>query len=101
MIFSVVLILQDCIGAIDVTHIQASPSKNMETAFCAKKSFSSQNVMAAIDFDLRFTYVLAGWEGSADDDVVLVDAAEREKGLHVPHGNEFVLARYVHRVINT
>ena len=83
----VLLILQDCIGAIDVTHIQASASKNMENAFCAKKSFPSQNVMAAIDFDLRFTYVLAGWEGSAHDDVVLVNATEHENGLHVPHGN--------------
>ena len=94
----VVLILQDCIGAIDVTHIQASSSKNMESAFGSKKSFPSQNVMAAIAFDLRFTYVLAGWEGSAHDDVVLVDATERVNGLHVPHGNKLVLARYVHRV---
>jgi hypothetical protein len=84
----VVLILQDCIGAIGVTHIQASASKNTETALCAKKSFPSQNVLAAIDFDLRFTYVLAGWEGSAHGDAVLVDATERENGLHVPHGNK-------------
>lgn len=82
---------KDCVGAIDVTHIRASASKNMETAFCAKKSFPSQNVMAAIDFDLRFTYVLAGWEGSAHDDVVLVDAIERENGLRVPHGKFYLV----------
>ncbi|KAM0921183.1 hypothetical protein ACQ4PT_007073 [Festuca glaucescens] len=86
---------KDCIGAIGVTHIQASASKNMETAFCTKKSFPSQNVMAAIDFDLRFTYVLAGWEGSAHDDAVLLHATERENGLHVPHG-KFYLVDAVH-----
>jgi hypothetical protein len=64
----------------------------METTFCDKKSFPGQNVMAAVDFDLRFTYVLAGWEGSAHDDAVLVDATERENGLNVPHGNKFLLA---------
>jgi hypothetical protein len=43
--------------------------------------------MAAVDFDLRFTYVLAGWEGTAHDAVVLRDALERENGLRVPQGN--------------
>jgi hypothetical protein len=43
--------------------------------------------MAAVDFDLRFTYVLAGWEGSAHDAVVLVDALQRHNGLVVPKGN--------------
>lgn len=40
--------------------------------------------MAAVDFDLRFTYVLAGWEGSAHDAVVLADALQRQNGLVVP-----------------
>jgi hypothetical protein len=40
--------------------------------------------MAAVDFDLRFTYVLAGWEGSAHDALILVDALERSDGLRVP-----------------
>jgi len=81
---------KDCIGAIGVTHIRASASKNMETAACATKSFPSQNVMAAIDFDLRFTYVLAGWEGSAHD-VVLADATGCENGLHIPHGKFYLV----------
>ena len=43
--------------------------------------------MAAVDFDLRFTYVLAGWEGSAHDAVVLAYALQRQNGLVVPKGN--------------
>lgn len=46
--------------------------------------------MAAVDFDLRFTYVLAGWEGTAHDALVLRDALERENGLRVPQGNRVV-----------
>ena len=43
--------------------------------------------MASVDFDLKFTYVLAGWEGSAHDALVLADALERDGGLSVPEGN--------------
>jgi len=43
--------------------------------------------MAAVDFDLKFTYVLARWEGSADDALVLADAIERDGVLSVPKGN--------------
>jgi hypothetical protein len=45
--------------------------------------------MAAVDFDLRFTYVLAGWEGTAHDALVLADALERERGLQVPEGKKW------------
>jgi len=43
--------------------------------------------MAAVDFDLKFTYVLAGWEGSAHDALILADAIERNDGFTVPEGN--------------
>ena len=43
--------------------------------------------MVAIDFDLKFTYVLARWEGSAHDALVLADAIERDGGLSVLEGN--------------
>jgi hypothetical protein len=43
--------------------------------------------MAAVDFDLRLTYVLAGWEGSAHDVVVLANALQRQNGLVAPEGN--------------
>jgi hypothetical protein len=43
--------------------------------------------MAAVSFDLKFTYVLAGWEGSAHDALILGDAIERDDGFTVPAGN--------------
>ncbi|XP_044347875.1 uncharacterized protein [Triticum aestivum] len=71
--------------------VQASSCKNVETAFRGKKLVASQNVMAAIDFDLRFTHVLARWEGSAHDDAVLVDAIECENGPCVPQGKFYLV----------
>ena len=46
----------------------------------------TQNVLAAVDFDLKFTYVLAGWEGSAHEATILADALERDDGFRVPEG---------------
>ena len=59
----------------------------MEAAFHGRNKYTTQNVMAAVDFDLRFAYVLAGREGTAHDAVVLRDALGRENGLRVPQGN--------------
>jgi hypothetical protein len=39
----------------------------METLFRGPKSYCTQNVMVAVDFDLRFTYILAGCEGTTHD----------------------------------
>jgi hypothetical protein len=61
----------------------------MEQAFHGRKSYATQNVMATVDFDLRFTYVLAGWEGTTHDANVLRDALERVNGFRVPQGNSF------------
>lgn len=65
----------------------ARVSRRMKPAFLGRKHTTTQNVLAAVDFDLRFTYVLAGWEGSAHDALILADALQREDGLRVPPGN--------------
>lgn len=52
-----------------------------------RKGNITQNVLVACTFDLRFTYVLAGWEGSAHDGRVLRCAVRREgHRLQVPEG---------------
>jgi len=32
-----------------------------------RKAYTSQNVLAACNFDLEFIYVLRGWEGTAHE----------------------------------
>ncbi|XP_038722017.1 uncharacterized protein LOC120014170 [Tripterygium wilfordii] len=59
--------LRDCIGAIDGTHIPAVIPKDERGRFIGRKGFTTQNVMAACDFDMFYIFVSAGWEGSAHD----------------------------------
>ena len=59
--------------------------------FYGRKGYPTQNVLAAIDFDLKFTYVLMGWERLAHDLIFLRDALERPHGLHVPKGISYLL----------
>jgi hypothetical protein len=63
----------------------------MEPSFRGRKSHATQNVKAAVDFNLRFTYVMNGWEGITYDALVLRDVLERTNDLHVPQGNRSYL----------
>ncbi|XP_010473746.1 PREDICTED: uncharacterized protein LOC104753153 [Camelina sativa] len=68
---------KDCVGAIDGTHIPAMITGQDSSSYRNRKGQLSQNVLAACNFDLEFTYVLSGWEGSAHDAKVLNDALTR------------------------
>ena len=54
--------------------------------FRGRKDGTMQNVLAVISFDLKFIYVLAGWEGSAHDSRMLNDAFTRLGGFSIPEG---------------
>ena len=68
--------------------------RRMQQSFRGRKKDPTQNIMAAVDFDLKFTYVLAGWEGSAHDSHILADAIDREDGFTVPEGNTNTTMHY-------
>jgi hypothetical protein len=65
------------VGAIDGTHVRARVPLHMAAAFRGRKHYPTQNVLVAVDFDLKFTYILAGWEGSAPDALILAYGLER------------------------
>nr|XP_034594554.1 uncharacterized protein LOC117856266 [Setaria viridis] len=46
-------LLRDCTGAIDGTHVLARFSLKMQATFRGRKHTITQNVLAAVDFDLR------------------------------------------------
>ena len=77
---------QNCVGKIDGTHVRASVPPKIQGRFCGHKDGTTQNVLAAISFDLKFNYVLAGQEGSAHDSHVLNDAFARPGGFSIPEG---------------
>ncbi|KAL5564097.1 hypothetical protein UlMin_027261 [Ulmus minor] len=64
----------DCVGAIDGTHIPCIVDAHLQPAYRNRKGYTSQNVLAVVDFDLKFTYLVAGWEGSVHDARVLREA---------------------------
>lgn len=64
-------------------------SASQAAAYRDRKGQLSTNVLAACTFDLRFCYLLVGWEGSATDSRIFKDA--REHGFAIPPG-KFYLA---------
>jgi hypothetical protein len=59
----------------------------MQQAFRGRKHNPTQNMTAAVDFDFKFTYVLAGRDGSAHDALILADTIDRNDGFIIPEGN--------------
>jgi len=55
--------------------------------FHKRKDWSVQNVFAACDFDLKFTYVLTEWKGTTFDLRILKDAFVREDPLIILEGD--------------
>ncbi|KAI0522370.1 hypothetical protein KFK09_004749 [Dendrobium nobile] len=58
---------KDCIGAIDGTHVDAHVSNSEKANYIGRCGSTMQNVMAVCDFNMCFTFIMAGWEGSAHD----------------------------------
>jgi len=48
------------VGAIDGTHVPANVPVKIQGKFRGRKEGTTQNVLAAITFDLKFIYVLVG-----------------------------------------
>ncbi|KAK5846004.1 protein ALP1-like [Gossypium arboreum] len=81
---------KDCIGALDGTHFRASVPLSIKGRFRSRKYGTTQNVLAAITFNLKFFDVLAGWEGSAHDSCILSDALSRPRGLRILEGKYYL-----------
>lgn len=81
--------LQNCIGAIDGTHVPITISGEKAAPFRNRKGTLSHNVMVVCDFDLNFTFISCGWEGSATDAKVLRSALN--SGFHVPSGKFYLV----------
>ena len=72
------------IGAIDGSHIHISPLSHLRPNYRNHKGFVSQNCLFVCGFDMKFSYTLTGWEGSATDARIYQDAISTD--LHIPQG---------------
>jgi hypothetical protein len=59
------------IGAIDVSHIKVSVCSEEVVNHTCWHRYTSHNILAICDFDMRYTFVVAGWPGSAHDTRIL------------------------------
>lgn len=58
------------------THIKVIVPESQQIRFRNRKGITTQNVLCVCSFDMKFTFVYAGWEGSANDCRVLSAALE-------------------------
>ena len=71
---------------IDGIHVCASILLQIQGRFQGQRDGTTQNVLATATFDLKFTYVLASWEGSAHVSRVINNTLSRQRGLKNPNG---------------
>jgi hypothetical protein len=83
----------DCIGAIDGTHIPVTVPKSEQPKYMGRHKYTSQNVMACCDFDMRFTFVVTGWHGSTHDTRVFLDTlvTYKDNFPHPPQGKYYLV----------
>ncbi|XP_057450806.1 protein ANTAGONIST OF LIKE HETEROCHROMATIN PROTEIN 1-like isoform X1 [Lotus japonicus] len=62
-----------CVGAIDGTHISACIPKDEQIPYCGRKIDPTINMMCCCSFDMKFTFVMAGWEGTANDSRIFLE----------------------------
>jgi hypothetical protein len=80
---------KDCIGSIDGSHIVVTVPLSEQPKYIGRHSYASQNIMVVCDFDMRFTFIVVGWPGSAHDTRILNDTLVIYAGKfpHPPPGN--------------
>ncbi len=76
------------IGAIDGSHVPVLVPADDMVNHTNRHGYTSQNVLAICDFDMRFTFVVAGWPGSANDTRILNHALSKfaHRFPHAPKG---------------
>ncbi|KAL0004144.1 hypothetical protein SO802_011705 [Lithocarpus litseifolius] len=91
---------KDCIGVLDGTHVHVKVSNEDAPRYRGRKGYTTQNVLAACSFDLKFTYVLPGWEGTASDSKIIKSALTRNNNLKIPQGKYYLVdAGYMNRSV--
>ncbi|KAJ9543985.1 hypothetical protein OSB04_023692 [Centaurea solstitialis] len=74
---------KSCVRALDGTYVKVKVSAVDRKSYRTRKGEICTNVLEVCTRDLLFTYVLAGWGGSAADSRVLQDAISRPNGLKI------------------
>ncbi|KAK2653429.1 hypothetical protein Ddye_013285 [Dipteronia dyeriana] len=60
--------------ALGGTHVSVSLPVDEQIPYIGRKGFPTQNIMVVCGFDMLFTFVWPGWEGSAHDTRIFLEA---------------------------
>uniref|UniRef100_A0A5B7AF72 Putative nuclease HARBI1 isoform X1 n=1 Tax=Davidia involucrata TaxID=16924 RepID=A0A5B7AF72_DAVIN len=82
---------KNCLGALDGTYIGVNVPDIDKPRYRTRKGEIATNVLGVCSMDMKFIYVLPGWEGSAADSRVLRDAVTRRNCLRVPTGYYYLV----------
>lgn len=77
-----------CLGALEGVFIPVTIPVHLQAPYRNRKQFVAQNVLAVVNFNFEFVYLLAGWEGSAHDSTVLADAFTKD--FTIPNGKYYL-----------
>jgi hypothetical protein len=78
-----------CIGALDGTHVPLTVPGDATTRYRCRKGYTSQNVLGVCTLEGMFSFIHAGWEGTAHGGTVLRDAMKKAL-FRVPTGFYFL-----------
>ena len=83
----------DALGALDGCHIPVFVNAADKGRYRNRKQDITTNMLGVVDWNMKFLYVLPGWEGSASDSRVLKDAMriDRQDAFVVPQGTTLSL----------
>jgi hypothetical protein len=96
---------KNCIGALDGTHISATPHSEDLIIYIGRGGIPTQNVLAIVDFNMRFIYASTGQPGSTHDTNVLFHALRHDHDTfpHPPQGMlqiNNIIHMFVHEFIS-
>ncbi|CAM0943673.1 unnamed protein product [Alopecurus aequalis] len=82
---------EHALGALDGCHIDVCVDVAAQGRYRNRKQQITTNMLGVCDRNLKFVYVLPGWEGSASDSKVLRDAMSRQDAFVVPKGYYYLV----------
>ncbi|GKE05196.1 putative nuclease HARBI1 isoform X1, partial [Tanacetum coccineum] len=81
---------ENCIGAIDGTHVRASVREHEQAKYIGRKGYATQNIMVACNFNMCFKFAWAGWEGTAHDTRIFLEVIPRPQvNFPCPTGDKY------------
>ncbi|XP_051196783.1 protein ALP1-like [Lolium perenne] len=83
----------NALGALDGCHVDVFVRVADKGRYRNRKQDITTNMLGVVDWNMKFLYVLPGWEGSASDSKVLKDAMriDRQDAFVVPEGKYYLV----------